>query len=802
MRLLREILGPTGLPGRSTGLAISVLASVFICVSPRPGWAAFGGGTGQPNDPFVISTAEHIRAIGADPNLWDKHFKLMEDINLADGRNEHFKMIGTADAPFSGVFDGNGHNVANLRVNTTAAEKCIGMFGHVMGKKALIENLRLVNPSIEAPAGENVGALVGRLTTGTITNCQVQSGRISGKTNVGGLVGLHGADSESSPFKFTSIVSCSSSADIFGKSIVGGLIGRMKPGTAVADCHTSGNVAGRDSSAYIGGLTGLNNFGSILHCSSGASVSAGSKSQNLGGLVGNYINGKIDNCYTTGNVSAGEGGKRIGGLVGHVDIGRITYCYSTGSVSAGQGSQYVGGLIGYFDAYGTLISSYTNGSLEAGEGTKNLGGLIGYSERAAGYGMYGSVVNCFWDVQASRMHKSAGGKGLTSAEMMDAETYSLNGWGSDPNWVLDDGKDYPHLAWEKKPGGVIPRLSTDRFEGEGTRESPYVVVTSQQLAFIGRASILWDKCFILVSDLDLTGVPVRRIGTSEGSGFTGSFNGNGHVIRNIGWQAKGVIDSAHGLFGYVSRAGRIRNLSLRNAKIRIGNNVRNVGILAHVNYGDIVNCHAHGSVVSGAQSSSLGGLVGKSRGTLDSCSAATVVAGGDNSYCIGGLVGENWGILTACQATSRVSAGNETKCLGGLTGSNDGNNKAKITNSYSDGSVTGDGKCWGLGGLVGRNTGNVVDSYAAAEVSAGPDSENVGGLVGFNSSLPGRETTNCYYESVPTAGVPDNGVGSPLNSRKMKHKSSFVGWDFTETWMIYEGQDRPHLKWEQDQGKV
>lgn len=806
MRISRKTLGSTGLPGRSASLAVSLLASLVLFLSPSPARAVFGDGSGLPDDPFLIFTAEHVRAIGADPDLWDKHFKLMQDINLADGGNEDFNMIGTAEAPFSGVFNGNGHKIANIRISRDTGESYIGMFRHIMGQEARIENVSLVNPNIEAPGGENVGALVGRLTTGTITKCHVEAGSISGKRNVGALVGLHGADDKSSPFQFTSVVSCSSNADVTGKGHnVGGLIGYMKPGTAIADCHASGNVRGENGCSDVGGLVGSDNFGSILHCSAKATVSAGSGSQNLGGLLGHYINGKIDNSYSTGAVTAGEGGKRVGGLIGHLYIGRISYCYSSGSVSAGPNSRYVGGLIGYNGAYGTLISCYTNGPVETGEGTEDLGGLIGCSALAAGYNTYGPVVNCFWDVDTSHMHKSAGGQGLTTAHMMSAEMYGLGGWGGDSNWVLDDGEDYPHLAWENKTGLVIPEMAIDRFEGEGTQDRPYVIVTADQLAFVGRASALWEKFFVLVSDLDLAGVSVFQIGVSEGTGFAGIFNGNGHVINNMGRQTDDRTVQPHGLFGYVSSGGRINNLNLRNAMIRGGDNSQNLGILADVNYGNITNCHAYGSVIAGSQSSSLGGLVGQNRGTLDSCSAVAIVTGGDQSMLIGGLVGENWGILIACRSTSRVSAGNESRSIGGLTGSNDGNNKAKIADSYSDGSITAGNNCRSLGGLVGTNFGGkIINSYAATTISPRSGSEEVGGLTGNSpdEDIFGAEITNCYFLNMSEGSGLNNGAGSPLTNDQIQHKSSFQGWDFTEIWMIYEGQDRPHLKWEQDQGKL
>ena len=58
---------------------VTLTAYLFVL----PAQAQYGGGTGEPNDPYLIYTAEHLNAIGAEPNDWDKHFKLMADINLS-----------------------------------------------------------------------------------------------------------------------------------------------------------------------------------------------------------------------------------------------------------------------------------------------------------------------------------------------------------------------------------------------------------------------------------------------------------------------------------------------------------------------------------------------------------------------------------------------------------------------------------------------------------------------------------------------------------------------------------------------
>ena len=96
----------TNLRGRITILLI------ICCCSLTRADVKYGGGTGEPNDPYQIWDANHMQAIGADAGNWGKHFVLMADIDLSqydgkDGR-EKFNTIGpNRNLAFHGVFDGN-----------------------------------------------------------------------------------------------------------------------------------------------------------------------------------------------------------------------------------------------------------------------------------------------------------------------------------------------------------------------------------------------------------------------------------------------------------------------------------------------------------------------------------------------------------------------------------------------------------------------------------------------------------------------------------------------------------------------
>ena len=240
----------------------------------------YGGGNGETNDPYLIYTAEQLNTIGLATCDWDKHFRLMADIDLSSLNGTSFNIIGTFWAnPFTGVFDGIGHTISNFNYIYTATDS-IGFFGYVRG---VIKDLGLIDPNVDAGTGRDVGSLVGDLVGGTITNCYVEGGSVSGVDYVGGLVGSNGG----------TITNCYSTASVWGDRYVGGLVG-SNSGT-ITNCYSTGSVWGDQ---YVGGLVGLNGRWCI------------------GGTPPTCYYGTIINCYSTGSVS---GYYSVGGLVGSND---------------------------------------------------------------------------------------------------------------------------------------------------------------------------------------------------------------------------------------------------------------------------------------------------------------------------------------------------------------------------------------------------------------------------------------------------------------------------------------------------
>jgi hypothetical protein len=66
-----------------------------------PVYARYGGGAGEPDDPYLVRTPQQMNAIGANPSDWDKHFKLTADIDLAGFSGTQFNIIGTLQTPMT-----------------------------------------------------------------------------------------------------------------------------------------------------------------------------------------------------------------------------------------------------------------------------------------------------------------------------------------------------------------------------------------------------------------------------------------------------------------------------------------------------------------------------------------------------------------------------------------------------------------------------------------------------------------------------------------------------------------------------
>jgi hypothetical protein len=408
----------------------------------------YDGGTGEPNDPYLIRNAGQLNAIGAEPDDWDKHFKLTADVNLQEYTAEQFNIIGTMRDKFVGSFDGAGFTISNFTYSA-GNRNYIGLFSQV-GDGAQIKDVTLDNVEIEVEKGSSVGALVGFNLRGIISGCCASVSVIGGggSGNLGALVGFNSRGTVSN---------CSASGSVTGidnVSSIGGLVGNNAYGN-IYDCTATTTVSGGPGSSDIGGLVGYSEAGTI---SSSFAVGNVSGDTSLGGLVGYKNDGSIIQCYATGDVS---GNTRLGGIVGRNDSGIISDCYATGSI---DGDDALGGLMGR-NHKGSVSYCYTVGTVN---GNSRLGGLVGNDDR-------GSYISSFWDSDVNPGLAGAGDIdpdpndifGKTTAEMQTEGTFIEAGWdfvdetinGPNDIWRILEGQDYPILSWQQV-------LSDDFEDGE------------------------------------------------------------------------------------------------------------------------------------------------------------------------------------------------------------------------------------------------------------------------------------------------------------------------------------------------
>ncbi len=210
-------------------------------------------GTGTEQDPYIITTKEKLNNIRNDLSA---HYKLGNDIDL---EGMEWEPIGTNSLAFTGSLDGNGYAISNLTINKLTSDY-VGLFGYV-------------NNSI-------------------IKNLEVKNVNITGKSYVGGIIGVSAGNSG------MELCSVTGTGSINGISFVGGMVG--------------------------------SNWGTIEKCFAEISVaSAGTSTTYTGGLVGITYK-SISKSYSTGNVTSS--GSYIGGLLGCTQSASVILneCYSTG----------------------------------------------------------------------------------------------------------------------------------------------------------------------------------------------------------------------------------------------------------------------------------------------------------------------------------------------------------------------------------------------------------------------------------------------------------------------------------------
>ena len=227
-----------------------------------------------------------------------------------------------------------------------------------------------------------------------------------------------------------------------------------------------------------------------------------------------------------------------------------------------------------------------------------------------------------------------------------------------------------------------------------------------------------DINITLDTDIDLTGKDWTPIGTDYDNSYKGTFDGGGHTITGLTFTTN---DEYAGLFGWLNRAGTVKNVVMEGVQIT-SNRI----------YGG-----------------SIGGVVGYSWGTIENCSVSGSVSG---TVYVGGVVGvQIGGSITGCSSSATVKG---TVDVGGVAGQT--NSSATLTACYATGNVIiemDSKKNIAGGSLVGMNAGSsLLACYATGNVTSTGSSTgyvHIGGFLGNNYTI----VTACYWKNNHEQGI-------------------------------------------------
>ena len=228
-----------------------------------------------------------------------------------------------------------------------------------------------------------------------------------------------------------------------------------------------------------------------------------------------------------------------------------------------------------------------------------------------------------------------------------------------------------------------------------------------------------DINITLDKNIDLTGKDWTPIGTDYDNSYKGTFDGGGHTITGLTFTTN---DEYAGLFGWLNRAGTVKNVVMEG-----------VQITSNQIYGG-----------------SIGGVVGSGWGTIENCSVSGSVSG---TVYVGGVVGvQIGGSITGCSSSATVKG---TVDVGGVAGQT--NSSATLTACYATGNVIIEidpVKNIAGGGLVGMNAGSsLLACYATGNVTSTGSSTgyvHIGGFLGNNYA---NVMTACYWKNNHEQGI-------------------------------------------------
>lgn len=731
-------------------------------------WTQPAEGDGSEDSPYLISTAGELLwyckevngEFSSTPGDFNGNIcaRLMADIDLSSvchAAKSYAEEVswtpigGKSRGAYEGTFDGNGHKITGLYINTEKLDDSytdIGLFGKITldGKVMDLE----VQGTIIAPNASCVGMLTG-IQYGLVENCVVRGTIYAGRVT-GGIGGSF--ETMGSSIRCTSYVNIISDAQHTAESVqcAGGIAGEVLCGASISDCAYYGNITMTAANAYqgvasVGGIVGSvnprgNGYFLLNRCYVDKGVNI-TTSCNAGGMVGYAKEAIIENCFTAASVNVTNAAK-VGGLItgdGVEENNAYRYVYYDASATLTINGQAVT-TEREFGTHGTpKTTRYIAASAE-----EIASGQVAYEmqkyEEQKGY------TKKYW-VQDLSDAKSAPTLNL----QQDKDAYnvarrSLRGCDESViyeyfNGAADQETDFlaPHVM--DYDTGLCHRCGFPlaQPEGTGTKSDPYRIGNIAQLynyaQMVNGATATTDAVLksyaMLTTDIDINTISINwePIGT-EAFPYAGNFDGQGYKITNL------VVRNADGgLFNRLEGA-TVKNLDITADILNDANSGKRSAIIASVaDASTITGCTTRGLV----QGPTVGGVVVQSQGKSSIIDCANYASVTGKSHVGGIATAAVDGKIERC-----INMGNVTGFLG--LGDTD--------NSY-------------VGGIVARlrtssegNALNIVDCISYGDLSA---RNACGGIVGRNQSTSSVNITRCVAMGNVVQLPGANGVYSAIS---------------------------------------
>ncbi|MFN3198269.1 MAG: hypothetical protein ACE366_07595 [Bradymonadia bacterium] len=381
----------------------------------------FGGGSGSPDDPYIVSNRNHLHNVRCRP---DAHFLMSRSIILREGERRFLPIGGGLapsegcpdDQPFTGSFNGGGHVICNLDIEVAERNVPAGLFSTI--SSGSVSNLKLlvtwVNAGLE-PAGMVAGRILNAGRSPTLHNVSV-SGTITGGGTTGGVAGY----------------------------IEGATANRLGARVAVEGHGPTGAIFGHQ----LNTLTD-----EVLVTQSDAQIGGQRQNHPVGGVAGLFEGeGRINNFQVDLNILNNNA---FGGVAGRADTtGTIGYGYTRGAL---QGEAIGGGLVGHVVNLTNLSWSFTQASVFGDE--LDVGAALGRIEEL------GRVSAVFFDPLEGEPPRCAGLDSASpelcrAAPTVDNPSYfyhsensPMAGWNGaidGPTWAFPED-DLPELIHVSTP---------------------------------------------------------------------------------------------------------------------------------------------------------------------------------------------------------------------------------------------------------------------------------------------------------------------------------------------------------------